>query len=269
MPDDKAQKIAKFFENPDMYATSEEMAQIIARILRELRDTKTGSKKALTALEKKFESGTLRDLRQDMDAFKRQARDDARALRDMLGGEDGPALRDEIERLEDLIDAIPRPQSSEKIIGDALRRFREEMRPDYAEDVRTKLEYLIGDDRLDISAVKGTDELLEKYWQANMNRAIEILDRRTQYLINKQTTSSGGGGTGGTGTWYAVTGTIDGSNATFTLAVTPASDFMLVLGGQVQIPIKWYTVSGATITYQAGYVPVGIPTDEHKAFVIS
>jgi len=76
-------------------------------------------------------------------------------------------------------------------------------------------------------------------------------------------------GGGGTGTWYAVSGTIDGVNPTFTLPVTPTSDFVLVLGGQTQILTKWYTVSGNTITYQAGYIPIGIPTDEHMAFVIT
>lgn len=74
---------------------------------------------------------------------------------------------------------------------------------------------------------------------------------------------------GGTGTWYSVSGTIDGTNPTFTLPVTPASDFVLVLGGQTQIKGKWYTVSTNTITYQAGYIPIGVPTDEHKALVIS
>lgn len=78
-----------------------------------------------------------------------------------------------------------------------------------------------------------------------------------------------GSGVGGTGTWYAVSGTIDGVNPTFTLPVVPDSDFVLVLGGQTQILGKWYTVSGSTITYQVGYIPIGIPTDEHKAFVIS
>lgn len=79
-------------------------------------------------------------------------------------------------------------------------------------------------------------------------------------------TSSGGGGVG---TWYAVSGVINGTNPTFTLPVVPASDFVLVLGGQTQILGKWYTVVGNTITYQAGYIPIGIPTDEHMAFVIS
>lgn len=69
--------------------------------------------------------------------------------------------------------------------------------------------------------------------------------------------------------WVAVSGTIDGTNATFTLPVMPASDIILVLGGQTQIKTKWYVVSGNTITYQAGFIPIGVPTNEHMAYVIS
>lgn len=79
----------------------------------------------------------------------------------------------------------------------------------------------------------------------------------------------GSGSAGGAGTWYSVSGTINGINPTFTLPVTPGSDFMLILGGQTQIKNKWYLVSGSTITYQSGYIPIGVPSNEHMAFVIS
>lgn len=80
---------------------------------------------------------------------------------------------------------------------------------------------------------------------------------------------TGGGGGGTTGAWYAVTGTIDGSNATFTIPVTPVGDIILVLDGQVQIPTTWYTISGTTITYQAGSIPVGVSTNVHKAYIFT
>src|SRR5216683_2654159 len=65
----------------------------------------------------------------------------------------------------------------------------------------------------------------------------------------------GSGSTGGTGSWYPVSGTINGVNTTFTIPVTPGSDFMLVLGGQTQMKNVYYTVSGNTITYQPSYIP--------------
>lgn len=53
------------------------------------------------------------------------------------------------------------------------------------------LETLEGDDRLDKSAIKGLDNVV---FSADLNRAIEILDQRTQFLINKQTTTVSGSG---------------------------------------------------------------------------
>lgn len=96
-----------------------------------------------------------------------------------------------------------------------------------------------------------------------------ILRGQIDPLTGRILVDSAGGGGGGTGTWYAVTGTIDGVNATFTIPVSPTDDILLVLGGQTQIKTKWYTISGSTITYQSGYIPIGVPINEHMAFVIS
>ena len=63
--------------------------------------------------------------------------------------------------------------------------------PDEPKDIVKKLQSLKGDARLDKSAIKGLETVIG---QSDLDRAIEILDKRTQYLINKVTTSSGGGG---------------------------------------------------------------------------
>lgn len=94
-----------------------------------------------------------------------------------------------------------------------------------------------------------------------------VLNARIDPVTGRLLVDSASGG--GTGTWYTVSGAINGTNPTFTLPITPTGDFVLVLGGQTQIPTKWYTVSGNTITYNAGFIPTGIPTDEHVAFVVS
>lgn len=75
-------------------------------------------------------------------------------------------------------------------------------------------------------------------------------------------------GSGGTGTWYTVSGAIDGANATFTLAVTPASDFLLLLARQPQVKTTDYTVSGSTITYVAP-PDASLSGQPHVALVIS
>lgn len=53
--------------------------------------------------------------------------------------------------------------------------------PDTAKEIKDKLETLKGEERLDSSAIKGLDTL-EK---GITNRAIEILDSRTKFLVNK------------------------------------------------------------------------------------
>jgi len=58
--------------------------------------------------------------------------------------------------------------------------------PDTAEQVRDKLETLEGDERLKRSAIQGGEKLVD---QENLDRAISILDQRTQYLINKPVSS--------------------------------------------------------------------------------
>ncbi len=75
------------------------------------------------------------------------------------------------------------------------------------------------------------------------------------------------GGTG-TGTWYTVTGTIDGNNVTFTIATSPASDILLFLARQPQMPTDDFTISGGTITYAVA-PDASLSGQPHYAFVIS
>lgn len=80
------------------------------------------------------------------------------------------------------------------------------------------------------------------------------------------------GGGGGMGTWYTVTGTIDGVNTTFTIPVTVGSDFLLFLARQPQMLTTDFTyaagVGTTTITY--GSAPdASLSGQPHKAFVIS
>lgn len=60
--------------------------------------------------------------------------------------------------------------------------------PDTPEQLRDKLESLLEDERIDISFVKGAEKFTT---EETLNRAIDILDKRTQYLINKSPSTSG------------------------------------------------------------------------------
>lgn len=79
-------------------------------------------------------------------------------------------------------------------------------------------------------------------------------------------------GAGGTGTNYTVSGTIDGSNVTFTIPVAVTSDFSLFLARQPQAPTTDYTyVAGAsTTTITMTYAPdSALSGQPFWAFVIS
>lgn len=73
---------------------------------------------------------------------------------------------------------------------------------------------------------------------------------------------------GGTGTWYNVSGTVDGANVTFTIAASPTSDIILVLARQVQAKTTDYSVTGSTITMT--YAPdASLSSQPFQAFVVS
>lgn len=90
--------------------------------------------------------------------------------------------------IEPLIPEPIQPDIS-SIVSDVLSKVPE-YKIDTGVDIKNKLEELRGDNRLDISSIKGSEKIPK---QENIDKAISILDQRTQFLINKQTTSSSGG----------------------------------------------------------------------------
>ena len=81
---------------------------------------------------------------------------------------------DEKKIIKEVLSQIELPKFKETILDDASQ-------------IKDKLETLEGDNRLDIKAIKGAEKLST---QANLDRAISVLDKRTQFLINKPAGSS-------------------------------------------------------------------------------
>lgn len=79
-------------------------------------------------------------------------------------------------------------------------------------------------------------------------------------------------GGGGTGTYYSVTGAINGSNVTFTIAVEVGSDFLLFLARQPQMLTTDFTYVAAagstTITYVSA-PDASLNGQPHVAYVVS
>lgn len=95
-------------------------------------------------------------------------------------------FRSEISRLDNILTALGETEDfSDRFIEieETLKVLKaKETTP---EEIVGKLESLEGDNRLDISAIKGVGARLSKLADDVVNRAISILDSRTSFLINK------------------------------------------------------------------------------------
>lgn len=90
--------------------------------------------------------------------------------------------------------------------------------------------------------------------------------------VTRRLLTDSAGGSGGTGTWYDVSGTINSSNVTFTIPVAVTSDFLVFLARQPQMKTEDFTyvagVGTTTITYVTA-PDAALSGFPHKAFVIS
>jgi hypothetical protein len=125
------------------------------------------------------------------------------------------------------------------------------------EAVRDGLELLQGDERLDVSAVKGLDERDGKLSDSLTSQAISIVDNRTSFLINKVNNLQAQIDAGGGMNQEALVGTIDGVNTSFTATVAPkfiiTDTGMYVNEATMQNPgIAGFTLSGLNVTLPLG-----------------
>jgi hypothetical protein len=131
----------------------------------------------------------------------------------------------EVKRLErkipskvDLTDIYSDIQS----LKDGLNSFPTELTINN-EAIRDGLELLQGDDRLDISAIKGLGERDDTMSASLIERAISIVDNRTSFLINKiNTLQAQVDASSGALTVTTPTGSVNGTNVTFTSAAVAA-----------------------------------------------
>lgn len=139
-----------------------------------------------------------------------------------------PIVEKLIEKTETIIKEVP--IVTNEIVEVAV--INPDELPQYAEKYRDGLELLQGDNRLDVSAIKGIDDRERKMSDALTERAISIVDNRTSFLINKVGNISTTINTVISGTWsYLAT--------TWSLAPTLNAS---ITGGDVYN----YTLNGVT-----------------------
>lgn len=148
--------------------------------------------------------------------------------------------------------------------------------PDTPEQIKGKLETLEGEDRLDAKAIKNLPEMIQttpaviELAKRGSTPLMEIWDDtgRLGQDVRKIIFTGGSAGSrsgdgvvripvsGGAGNGVNVetpTGTVDGSNATFTVSNEPK---FVVADGMVRFPSLGYTYSGGTITMDPLLAPV-------------
>jgi hypothetical protein len=98
------------------------------------------------------------------------------------------ALLSEINRVEALIPVLP-PETDLTGVFSEIERYKGELANlanlIVGENIRNALESLQGEDRLDVSAIRGLDERDGKLTNSLTEQAISIVDNRTSFLINK------------------------------------------------------------------------------------
>lgn len=155
------------------------------------------------------------------------------------------AVDNRLDTLKDGKDADP-----EYVISEVLTRIQlpeqKEILLDTPEDIRNKLEVLQDGEKLAIEAIDGLrKELDELKKKANT----PILAGGPHYLAgsgisiegNVLSATGGGGGV----SFETPTGTVDGSNTSFTVTETPV---YVIVDGVTYFEDNGYTISGSTIT---------------------
>lgn len=212
-------KLAQVF-NTDNIITPDEVQQVFSAVL----SIMTAFKKDNQQLNEETKQ-TVDKIISQYDALVSQVTDIKDELRNEISQELQNHAKDLKQLAEDLQSMLPedgKDADEQKIIDEVLSRIElpqyKEVILDNADQIKTKLETLTGDNRLDISAIKGTDKLTT---DEKLNTAISILDKRTQFVLNKSvkhdSTLSGSGtdadplsvvGGGGSGAWGSITGTL-------------------------------------------------------------
>jgi hypothetical protein len=177
------------------------------------------------------------------------------------------ALLSEIKRVEALIPVLPPETDLSEVFNEIESQKQSLANLSFlivGENIRNALESLQGDDRLDKSAIKGIDELealiKEKASGNQQSFGVRLLrylmDVNVEGITNGQTLvwnstsgkfEAGSGGGGGSLTVETPTGTVNGTNVTFTVTTTPK----WIVADNTPYYAGWgYSIVGLTVTME-------------------
>ncbi len=194
-----------------------EMMKIMNRIEKAAKDLKGGNESSTAELTKKIDQLTTKKLGDVDSTLKRALEAVSLRLSQVRDGKDA----DEEKVSQSVL---------ERVLEPAVEKIVEEM----PEGVRDALESLQGDDRLDVSAIKGLKDLIKEKMPIGGGGGFNY-GAVDMHFVDDETPS----------------GTVNGTNKAFTITniPSPATSLKVFVNGQKMTLTEDYTFSGTTITF--------------------
>jgi hypothetical protein len=191
-PEQKLEKLSRLLETIDEdTASQQDIIEVFTLFLALVRGFESDLQKLVSETD-----GELSEKIRDTVALIGKVEQRLTASLQATGQQLGKRLKQEVDQLLMVVDELRSEMviRSDKLREDLLREVetlgKREPEPELTgPQIREKLTGLKGDDRLDVSAVKGVDERLEQLkknaiTQTTLDRAIGVLDQRTQWAVN-------------------------------------------------------------------------------------
>ena len=258
----------------------EEFLKEFERVLAFVKQLKNTNKQVISGAYERVNLLALRLKENNEQDIEKAKREMAGLIEDYLSKVEtatNQKMREVDEKVKELKNGIDGKDADEQAIADkVLREVQspiiekiEKNLPKLGEPIRDALELLAGDQRLDKSAIRGLDELLEKHNGQNipyvggiryLSQLVDILigsDLADGHAIVWDATNKRwkNGEVSGTSTINFAdsetpTGDVDGANTDFVLAHTPLTGSLKVyLNGMRMSITEDYTLATATITF--------------------
>lgn len=258
----------------------EEFLKEFERVLAFVKQLKNTNKQVISGAYERVNLLALRLKENNEQDIEKAKREMAGLIEDYLSKVEtatNQKMREVDEKVKELKNGIDGKDADEQAIADkVLREVQspiiekiEKNLPKLGEPIRDALELLAGDQRLDKSAIRGLDELLEKHNGQNipyvggiryLSQLVDILigsDLADGHAIVWDATNKRwkNGEVSGTSTINFAdsetpTGDVDGANTDFVLAHTPETGSLKVyLNGMRMSLTEDYTLATATITF--------------------
>lgn len=226
-------EIDQFLNEAVRESEMKEILEDITTAFRELEDklgTVISNDRGIT----KQEIESIRVLIAEIKDELSEALSDEKTERETKHGEIMNGMEKRMEEIESKIPEIPNHEDRFMSLEEGLKNVPPQL---MAEEVRDRLELLLDDERLDVSAIKGVDTLIEKLAKKTGTVVGGVTNARIQqafkYILKTE----------------SPVGDIDGVNTTYTVSQPIFAILSLSLNGETIAQLPNYVISGNTFVF--------------------